>query len=65
MAMTCVSVTRECDGCMSCLPEQQPSPICPVCDKETDTFYFDKGDEIVGCSECVSTKDAWEVAGCA
>ena len=42
-------------------PEPEP-PICPVCDKETDTFYRDRYKEIIGCDECVSTVDAWEVA---
>ena len=36
------------------------SPICPMCDKETNTYYFDKYYEIIGCDECVYTKDAYE-----
>ena len=35
-------------------------PICPVCGKETDTFYKHKG-EVVGCGECIRSVDAWEV----
>ena len=58
MAMICRSGCRECDGCMSC---QDEMPICPVCDNETDAYYFDKYNEIIGCDECVEKKDAWEV----
>lgn len=35
-------------------------PICPVCGKETDTFYKDKDGDIVGCDECIQSVDAWE-----
>jgi len=35
-------------------------PICPVCGQDTDTFYKDKYGDIVGCSECINTIDAWE-----
>ena len=35
-------------------------PRCPCCGCETDTYYKDKNSCIFGCSECVSTIDAWE-----
>lgn len=35
-------------------------PICPVCGRETDTFYKDKDGDIVGCDECIRSVDAWE-----
>lgn len=35
-------------------------PVCPICGKETDTFYKDKQSEIVGCDCCVKSVDAWE-----
>lgn len=38
-------------------------PICPVCGKETDTFYKDKTGDIVGCGECIRAVDAWEEKG--
>lgn len=41
------------------LPPEEP-PICPVCGKETDTFYKDKHGDIVGCGECIRSVDAWE-----
>ena len=39
-------------------------PICPICGKECDTVYRNSDREIVGCSECVTTDDAWEVDEC-
>lgn len=36
-------------------------PHCPICDCETDTFYKNKDGDIVGCDECVTAVDAWEV----
>lgn len=36
-------------------------PICPVCGRETDTYYKQDG-EIIGCGECIRRIDAWEVA---
>ena len=41
---------------------EQETPTCPVCDSKTDIYYHDKYHEIIGCDECVYTKDAWEVA---
>lgn len=34
-------------------------PVCPVCGKETDTFYKNEYGEIVGCDNCVNRVDAW------
>ena len=59
-AMTCENGGQECSGCMGCLPDSIP-PTCPVCGNESDTFYFDRHDEAVGCGECIRTKNAWEV----
>jgi uncharacterized protein with PIN domain len=39
-------------------------PRCPVCGEETDTIYRNKDLEIVGCSECLSSRDAWEEPEC-
>lgn len=41
-------------------PPEPPFPRCPVCGDETDTLYKDKYGDIVGCDNCVTTKDAWE-----
>ena len=35
-------------------------PKCPVCGKQTDTFYRRKDFVIVGCPECVSYVDSWD-----
>ncbi len=39
-------------------------PICPICGRECDTVYRNSDREIVGCSECVTMDDAWEVNEC-
>lgn len=39
-------------------------PHCPVSGEECDTIYKDKEHDIVGCDNCVSTADAWEVTDC-
>lgn len=38
-------------------------PVCPVCGMTCDTIYRTHL-EIVGCDECVSSRDAWEVPEC-
>jgi hypothetical protein len=43
-------------------PHGEPNwPRCPVCGCEAGTFYRNADLEIVGCDECVSMVDAWEV----
>lgn len=39
-------------------------PHCPVCGAETDTVYRNKDLEIVGCGECLISRDAWEEPEC-
>lgn len=39
-------------------------PTCPVCGDYCDTVYADIHGDIVGCSECLSMKDAWETEEC-
>lgn len=39
-------------------------PICPVCGSECDTVYRNKAGDIVGCEECVGSKDAWDCEEC-
>lgn len=39
-------------------------PHCPICGEECDTIYRDNAGDIVGCGECISTTDAWEVEDC-
>lgn len=42
------------------MPVNDP-PICPICCKEADRFYFEKdGREIVGCDNCIDWIDAWD-----
>lgn len=39
-------------------------PICPLCGEECCVIYYDSDDNLVGCNECIRTKEAWEVADC-
>lgn len=43
--------------------EEEYGPTCPICNSDCETFYYDfSGDgDIIGCENCVSTKDAWQV----
>ena len=59
MAMICMNRSRECDGCFDCKIEPE-TPICDVCGKEAEIFYYDKHKDFVGCDECIKIKDAWE-----
>ena len=38
---------------------EPPTPVCPVCDNETDTFYI-YDNEIIGCNDCVRSTDAYD-----
>lgn len=40
--------------------EELPAPICPICGKEAEEYFFDCDYEIFGCDKCVTSKDAWE-----
>lgn len=39
-------------------------PHCPICGAECDTVYLNKDMEVIGCSECVRTENAWECGEC-
>lgn len=41
-------------------PDPEPIPVCPICGAETDLYYLDKYGDIVGCSECIETQDAYD-----
>ena len=38
---------------------EPPTPRCPVCNKETDT-YLVYSNEIIGCDTCIISTDAYE-----
>lgn len=40
-------------------PEYNP-PVCPICGRECETIYYDKYMDVVGCDECIETRDAWD-----
>ena len=39
-------------------------PICPECLEECETIYKDRYGHIVGCENCIETRDAWDGPGC-
>lgn len=39
--------------------KEPQQPICPVCGEECDTLYFNDG-QIVGCENCIETRNAWD-----
>ena len=39
----------------------QDEPRCPVCGELCETLYKDRYGDIVGCDECITTLNAWEV----
>jgi hypothetical protein len=45
-------------------PPAYQLPCCPLCGEECDTLFYDRFGDIVGCDNCVTTRDAWEVAEC-
>lgn len=44
-------------------PPDPPEPRCPVCGQYCGTIYKD-GNTIIGCDECVSAHDAFEIPEC-
>lgn len=43
-------------------PPKRSIPTCPNCGEETDEFYQDENNAIIGCPNCIRTIDAWEYA---
>lgn len=39
-------------------------PVCPICDQTCETIYTSADNEIVGCDQCMTTRNAWEVTEC-
>lgn len=51
---------RECDGCMTCKPEDRY--YCPICGQEVDEAVYVSNDGVViGCENCAEIKEPWEV----
>lgn len=40
-------------------PDEPDYPICPVCGEECERIYK-KGNEVVGCDNCIVEVNAWE-----
>lgn len=35
----------------------EPLAICPICGEEAETFYVDRGGDVVGCEYCIRNVD--------
>ena len=59
MAYMCTIGRGECDGCMNCKPT--PHYYCPICGKEALETVYLNDDEVIGCENCVETREPHEV----
>lgn len=39
-------------------------PVCPICEQTCETIYISADNEIVGCDQCMTTRNALEVTEC-
>jgi len=53
MAMICINLNRECDGCMRC--HDRGHPVCPVCGDEGTMDEY-----VVGVYTCDDCGHVWE-----
>lgn len=52
MALSCINVARECNGCMRCRDDEDI--FCPICDNRVDEIlYVNAEGETVGCENCI------------
>ena len=62
MSYHCIRGSGECNGCMECKDEPDEY-YCPVCGEQVfETVYISNNNEVIGCENCVSTKEPWEVS---
>lgn len=40
----------------------EPPVVCPVCGKECETLFKDWNGDIVGCDNCITQINYWEIA---
>lgn len=60
MSYPCILYGGECDGCGKCQGEEKKY-YCPICGEEVDGVYVSNDGEVVGCENCVTLKDIWDV----
>lgn len=36
-------------------------PICPICEEPCETIYFNIDGDAVGCENCLTPRDAWDL----
>ena len=61
MAYICkLNYCKECDGCMACQEDREY--FCPICgEKVIETVYVDNNGNVIGCENCVETKEHGEM----
>ena len=59
MGYRCIKGYGECNGCMDCKPT--PHYYCPICGNEVYETVYVSNDEVIGCENCVETKEPYEV----
>lgn len=59
MAMTCISGSKECSGCMACHEDREVYQHCPMCghilDSDDMVYRLREDAEVVGCEHCVES----------
>lgn len=40
--------------------QEDPHDICPICGAECETIYTDRGNNVVGCEECLTAHEVWD-----
>ena len=59
--MICISGSRECDGCQSCIKGEEKKLFCPSCGSRVyydSRIYVNQDNEIIGCEYCISAEYA-------
>lgn len=61
MSVSCSTLGRACDGCMSC--QDKAVYRCPICGEELSwgDQVFVRGGEVIGCACCIESCDAEDV----
>ena len=61
MSYQCIRGGGECSGCMECKGEAQEY-YCPICGELVEEIvYVDADGDVIGCENCISPKEPWEV----
>ena len=39
----------------------EEAPVCPECGEPCDTLYFNAFGDVIGCDNCITARDAWDL----